>query len=665
MVGQHDQKITMLGVCYYPEHWPETRWADDAARMRSLGLTRVRIGEFAWARLEPQPGQYDFAWLDRAIATLSDAGLGVVIGTPTATPPRWLVDAHPEILPVDPVTGLTRRFGSRRHYDFSCDFYLAEGVRIASALVDRYGDHPEVVGWQIDNEVTCHDTALSGSAAAAAGFRDWCRAHYRDIAALNAAWGNAFWSMDYRDWAEIDLPIQTVCEPSPAHRLAWRRYASDMVARFVHAQATAIRARALPRQFVTTNFIPYLSTGIDNFALTASLDFASFDSYPLGIADQRLADAPAATLLPFLRTGWPDLTSLNLDISHGLSRDAFWIMEQQPGPVNWAPHNPRPAPGMVRLWTLQAFAHGAACVSYFRWRQAPFAQEQMHAGLLRPDSVAAPAWAEVAQVALELTVLGDLAARREPASVALIVDVEAGYVGDIQPQGAGWHYDVVVLAWYGALRRLGLDVDCVAPGSSLDTYALVVAPSLAMPDDAAVAALSATAARIVFGPRSGAKTRDFAIPDNLAPGRLAELVPVRVGLVETLRPDCPGELRWRNGVFTSHSWREMLEPMPGAVIVARYETGEAAAVTRGRVSYVGSLTCDAFLTDFLAAEAGAAGLATQRLPETLRVATRGGLGYAFNHDDAPVACPAPPQSDYVIGGAEVPAYGVSVWRLAR
>jgi beta-galactosidase len=651
----------MLGVCYYPEHWPQRQWVDDAALMRGLGLTRVRIGEFAWARLEPEPGRYDFAWFDCAIANLADAGLGVVIGTPTATPPKWLVDAHPEILPVDPVTGLTRRFGSRRHYDFSSDLYLGEALRITDALVGRYGHHPGVVGWQIDNEVTCHDTALSGSAAAAAGFRGWCRSRYCDIAALNSAWGNAFWSMDYRDWAEIDLPIQTVCEPNPAHRLAWRRYGSDMVARFVHAQAAAIRAGAAPRQFVTTNFIPYLSTGVDNFALTGPLDFASFDSYPLGIADMQLAAAPSSALQPVMRTGWPDLTSLNLDISRGLSRDAFWIMEQQPGPVNWALHNPRPAPGMVRLWTLQAFAHGAACVSYFRWRQAPFAQEQMHAGLLRPDSIPAPAWAEVEQVAGELDLLGDLSVRREPAAVALIVDVEGGYVSDIQPQGAGWRYDRVVLAWYGALRRLGLDVDCVAPGMPLDAYRLVVVPSLAMPDDAAVAALFATTARIVFGPRSGAKTRDFAIPDTLAPGRLAELVPVRVGLVETLRHDCTGELRWRNATFISHSWRESLEVLPGGEIVARYENGEAAVVTATRTSYIGSLSCNDFLTEFLAAEAEAAGLATIRLPETLRIATRGGLGFAFNHADAPVACPAPVGATYVIGGTQVPAYGVCVW----
>ncbi|KPF62596.1 beta-galactosidase [alpha proteobacterium AAP81b] len=654
----------MLGVCYYPEHWPEHRWAEDAARMRGLGLSRVRIGEFAWARLEPRAGEFDFGWFDRAIATLGEAGLGIVIGTPTATPPKWLVDAHPEILPVDPVTGLVRRFGSRRHYDFSSEIYLEQALRITRALVERYGDHPAVVGWQIDNEVTCHDTTLSGSPAAAAGFRDWCRTRYGSIAALNQAWGNVFWSMDYGDWGEIDLPIQTVCEPNPAHRLAWRRHASDMVARFVHAQAAAIREGAATRQFVTTNFIPYLDTGVDNFALTAPLDFASFDSYPLGIADMALAKAPAATLKPFVHTGWPDLTSLNLDMTRGLSRDAFWIMEQQPGPVNWAPHNPRPAPGMVRLWTLQAFAHGAACVSYFRWRQAPFAQEQMHAGLLRPDSMPAPAWAEVEQVVGELAVLGDLSLRREPAAVALIVDAEAGYVSDIQPQGRGWRYNAVVLAWYGALRRLGLDVDCVPPGASLAGYALVVAPSLAMPDNKAVAALTATDARIVLGPRSGGKTPEFTLPDGLPPGPLAALVPARVTLVETLRRDCPGGLHWQGRSFTSHSWRESLEALPGGEVIARSETGDAVAVSRGRVSYIGTLTCDDFLTDFLAAEAQAAGLATLRLPDTLRIATRGDLGFAFNHAATPVACPAPAGADYLIGAPDVPAYGVSVWRRA-
>ena len=226
----------MLGVCYYPEHWPRDQWADDARRMAALGLRYVRIGEFAWSRLEPDPGRYDFEWFDAALATLAAAGLKVVIGTPTATPPKWLIDAHPEILPVDPATGRTRGFGSRRHYDFSSDVYRDAAVKIVTALAERYGAHPGVAGWQTDNELCCHHTTLSASPVARDAFRLWCRDRYGDVAALNHAWGNVFWSMEYRSFDEIELPVGAVTETSPAHRLAWYRFSSDEVVRFHDAQ---------------------------------------------------------------------------------------------------------------------------------------------------------------------------------------------------------------------------------------------------------------------------------------------------------------------------------------------------------------------------------------------------------------------------------------------
>ncbi len=156
----------MLGVCYYPEHWPQEKWAEDAARMRALGLTYVRIGEFAWGRIEKSEGVFTWEWMDRAIETLGAAGLKVVLGTPTATPPKWPCAKYPDILPVDIHTGITRGFGSRRHYDFSSETYLVQAERITAAMVERYGGNSYVVGWQTDNELCCHDATLSASTAA-------------------------------------------------------------------------------------------------------------------------------------------------------------------------------------------------------------------------------------------------------------------------------------------------------------------------------------------------------------------------------------------------------------------------------------------------------------------------------------------------------------------
>lgn len=652
----------MLGVCYYPEHWPESWWAEDAVRMKALGLRFVRIGEFAWSRLEPEPGRYDFAWFDRAVDALGGAGLSVVIGTPTATPPKWVVDHDPAMLPVDPATGRVRGFGSRRHYDFSSAAYRGEALRISEALASRYGRHPAVAGWQTDNELCCHDTALSASTAARDGFRDWCRARYGGIDALNAAWGNVFWSMEYRGFDEIELPVGAVTETNPAHRLAWRRYSSDTVVAFHDAMVAVIR-RHSPDRFVTHNFIPMDETGIDNHALAAPLDFASYDNYPLGRTDLLMADAPVDAFRPYMRTGHPDHGAVFFDRTRCLTNRGFWVMEQQPGPVNWAGHNPRPLPGMVRLWTWEAFAHGADVVSYFRWRQVPFAQEQMHAGLERSDRSRADAWPEVERVAAELDRIDLAACPTTSAPVAVLVDDETQWLTGIERQGDGYDYAGLVMQWYGALRRLGVDVDFAGPGADLASYRLVVVPALSMPTPASIERLRATEAIVLFGPRSGGKTGDAAIPEGLAPGPLCALLPIRVLATETIRPGCPGTIEREGRTYASTTWRETIEP-GGCTVEARYEDDAPALVAMGRFRYLATLTDDAFLADLFGGLCERAGVAVYALPPDVRVRRRGPVTFAFNYGATDVAAPAPTDARFVLGGATIGPRDLAAWRTA-
>ena len=648
----------MLGVCYYPEHWPEDWWATDAARMVALGLKYVRIGEFAWSRIEPDPGRFDFAWLDRAIAVLGNAGLQVVMCTPTATPPKWLIDAFPDILPVDVRTGRVRGFGSRRHTDFSSPDWAREALRITEIIARRYGDNPHVIGWQTDNELCCHDTAASGSAAARAGFRTWCEARYGSIAALNTAWGNVFWSMDYRDFAEIELPTGAVTETSPAARMAFSRYTSDTVAGWHAAMVAAVRAHS-PGRWVTHNFIPMHETGVDNYALAAPLDFASYDNYPLGRADLALATATVDDFRPWMRSGHPDMQAVLFDQSRGLAGGHFWVMEQQPGAVNWARHNPQPAPGMVRLWSWEAFAHGALVVSFFRWRQVPFAQEQMHAGLLRPDSTEAEAWPEIRQLAAELASVPLPATAQAP--VAMIVDVGAQWLSAIEQQGAGYGYTTILHGWYGVVRRLGIDVDFVAPGADLTGYRLVLAPALAMPDSATVARLRDADALVLIGPRSGAKTAEVTIPDGLPPGPLRSLLPLRVLAVETLRPDCPGEFLFDGMTFKSLSWRESIDPGDCRVL-ATLEHGAPALLRHERVHYLATLVDDAGLTAVLTSLCAEAGVPMTPVTGGLRLRRRGNLTFAINYGHEAVVAPAPDGADFVLGDRSIGPHDLAIWR---
>jgi len=232
--------IPQLGVCYYPEHWDESLWETDAAEMVSLGLKLVRIGEFSWSRLEPAEGEFDFHWLDKAIDVLGRAGLKVILGTPSATPPRWVLDKFPDMLAYDK-EGRPRKFGSRRHYCFSHEGYRQLSADMADRLAQHYADNPNIYAWQIDNEYGCHDTILSYSQPARQSFRVWLKAKYKTSQALNAAWGNIFWSMDYAGFDQIDLPNLTVTEANPSHWLDFNRFSSDQVALFNKAQCQAIR----------------------------------------------------------------------------------------------------------------------------------------------------------------------------------------------------------------------------------------------------------------------------------------------------------------------------------------------------------------------------------------------------------------------------------------
>ncbi len=594
-----------LGTCYYPEHWDEAAWADDAARMVDAGLTWVRIGEFAWSRMEPAPGKLALDWLDRAIDTLGGAGLRVVLGTPTATPPRWLLDRHPDMLALD-AQGRPRGFGSRRHYCFSHPGYRAECARIVTTLAERYGRHPHVHAWQTDNEYGCHDTTLSYSAAARAAFRDWLAQKYQSPDALNRAWGNVFWSMDYDSFDQIDLPNLTVTEPNPAHAMDFRRFSSDQVVSFNRLQTQILRRHS--DRPIAHNYMGRI-TDFDHYAVGEDLDIASWDSYPLGFLLDRV-DATPDHKARYLRQGDPDFQAFHHDLYRTVGRGRWWIMEQQPGPVNWAPFNPAPLPGMARLWAWEAFAHGAEAVLYFRWRQAPFGQEQMHAGLLRPDSAPAPALAECAQVAAELT--QSPAQGTAPGDVALVFDYASAWAWAVQPQGADFDHFRLCFAFYRAMRRLGLNIDIIAPDTAdLSPWRVVAVPGLFTLSDQLRGALAAYKGRALIGPRTNSKTPDFATPLPLPPNLPG--LGATVTRVESLPPDAALPL---SGGGAFRHWREFLE---GEAQVQETTTdGHPAILRGGAIDYIGGWPDDDTLTRLIAAACAEQGIATTDLPDGLR-----------------------------------------------
>lgn len=628
-----------LGCCYYPEHWPEDWWARDAREMVELGLSRVRIGEFAWSRIEPQRGRYDWGWLDRAIATLGNAGLGVILGTPTATPPKRLVDEMPDMLPVG-ADGMVRGFGSRRHYCFSHPGYRAEAARITEIMAARYGKHPAVIAWQTDNEYGCHDTAISYSRSARDGFRSWVRDRYADVATLDAAWGTIFWSQEYGAFDEIELPYLAVTECNPAHVLDFRRYSSEQVVAFNRAQVEIIRKHS-PGRAIVHNFMGFF-TQFDHHDVAADLDVATWDSYPLGFLEQFWFGSDDKRR--FARQGHPDIAAFHHDLYRGVGRGRWWVMEQQPGPVNWARWNPAPLPGMVRLWTLEALAHGAELVSYFRWRQVPFGQEQLHAGLQRPDRSFAAGAEEVRQAGRDIAVLGDVPVCASP--VALLFSYEASWVCETQPHGKDFSWLELVFECYSALRQCGIDVDILPADAPLDGYRAVVIPCLPIVDDSLVDRLRTFDGAVLIGPRTGSKRQDFRIPDDLPPGPLQRLIPIKITYVESLRPSVD-DVRWR----------EHIEADDGVVV-------EGDTWRHGRTRYLAAWPGKDGLHAVIARFLADAGLSILDLGSDVRVRSAGDLHFAFNYgpDTCDLAGIAPDDADFVLGSAVLPPTGVSVWK---
>jgi len=617
-----------LGVCYYPEHWPETLWAEDARRMADMGISKVRIGEFAWSRIEPSRGIFVWDWLDKAVETLAGQGLEITLGTPTATPPKWLIDAHPDILARN-AAGETRGFGSRRHYCFSSQTYLKESRRITEILAERYGAHPAITSWQTDNEFGCHDTVESYSENARLAFRLWLEETYKTIDALNAAWGNVFWSMEYRRFDEIDLPNQTVTEANPAHHLDFQRFSSNQVIRYHNAQADIIR-RYAPDADITHNV--------------------------MGHSWWKEADKQR-----WMRSGHPDFAAFHHDLYRGCNQ-RWGVMEQQPGPVNWAPHNPAPQNGMATLWALEAAAHGAEYCSYFRWRQAPFAQEQNHAGLLYPNS-------ELAQGGIDAAAARDILAqidltqqKTRQAPIALIYDYESKWLFDIQPQGAAWHYEKLCFMFYTALRRMGFNIDIIAPNADLTGYKFVTAPSLPILPDDILSRAKQAGAHILLGPRSQSKTPDYHLMPR--PNQLETALDITIPRSESLRASV--KIPVDMGLSAAHGciWRDLVEsPSDNKAIIARCDDDYPAFISQDGLSYLAVWPDKGLLKSVLTHVLDICNLPSLWLPKDLRIRQFGDLKFGFNYGTKTIDLSQhEPNAAYIYGTHELGPASTAIWR---
>lgn len=609
------------GGDYTPEQWPETVWREDARLMREAGVNLVTVGVFAWALLEPAPGQWDFDWLDRVIDGLWAEGIHVDLATATASPPAWFVRAHPEALPVT-ADGVRLEFGSRQHYCPSSPAFRAATVRLATALADRYADHPALALWHVSNEYGDHVTACYCETSAA-HFRRWLGERYGTLEALNHAWATTFWSQRYTAWEEIAPPRTAPGPGNPTQQLDWQRFCSDALLECYRLEADVLRERS-PGVPITTNFMS-LFKPLDYWTWAAEEDLVSDDAYP-DPAD------PAAHVE----------AAMNFDLMRSLRGGQPWLLlEQAHSAVSWREVNVPKRPGLMRLWSLQAVAHGADGVMFFQWRQSAGGAEKFHSAMLPHGGTETRGWHETVALGRDLTALAPVRGARTHAEVALLIDWESWWgleLGEHPSQRL--RLKAMALAWYRALHAAGAAVDFIHPEADLGGHRVLIAPNLYLTTARAAARLHAAVdagASLVIGPFSGIVDRD----DRLwSPPPLAELLGVRVDEPWPLPPGSPVPLAFATGERASaYDWAEWLVEPAAAEIVARYAGGgpldSRAAITRHGGAWYVSAELDPpgrrLVVDQVLAEAGVT--ATAPVPAGVEATRRGSFLFLLNHGD--------------------------------
>ena len=647
-------KSPELGVCYYPEHWPEEMWITDAENMIKNGISWVRIAEFAWSRIEPSSGVFDWNWLDKIVDILGSNGLKIVMCTPTATPPKWLVDQMPDMVAIDE-NGQARKFGSRRHYSFSHIGYQKESQRITKAVAERYGQNNFVKAWQTDNEFGCHETTYSWCLSTLREFRIWLEKKYQNIDDLNKSWGNVFWSMEYRSFEEIELPNLTVTEANPSHNFDFRKFSSDQVKNFNYQQVKILNDYS-PGRPISHNFMGHF-TEFDHREICKDLNIAAWDSYPLGFLQnmQTIARGDKKLLEDCYNIGDPDFQSYHHDLYRGMGR--LWIMEQQPGPVNWARYNPIPIAGAVRMWTWEAFAHDAEVVSYFRWRQAPFAQEQMHAGLMYRNNTPAIGSHEVMQVSNEIQMLN--LPETQKSEIALLHDYEACWITELDGQTEDFHYTRLMIDFYKSVRVNGGSLDIVGKKADFTGYKLIIVPSFVHLETDTFKKMVSSGAKILAGPRTGIKNRNFQIPENLS----LEGLGYKVKRVDALPYELPVEVEWKGQKGKLHVWREQGDS--SGISEGKSEDGFPVITSGNQGSYLCGWPDEALLSSIMKEQMTMAGLKPITLPEYLRVRQRGDLLFFTNYGKKNVDIPDAFQGEILLGSKNMKQTDVTILKINK
>jgi len=508
-----------FGGDYNPEQWPEDTWSTDVQLMKTAGVTLVTVGVFSWAMLEPEPGRYDFGWLDRVMDLLHSGGIGVDLATATASPPPWFSAAHPLSLPVGQ-DGRRLSYGSRQAYCPSSPEYRAASTRLVQELATRYADHPALRMWHVNNEYGCHVDRCWCDVSAEA-FRAWLRRRYPSLDALNAAWGTTFWSQRYSAWSEILPTLPTPSFVNPTQQLDFYRFSSDELLACYRAEREVLR-RITPDTPVTTNIMAGMNWSVDYWSWATEMDLIATDHYPM-------AEHP-----------------------HGVDDQIAFAAD------------------------LTRLARGADALLYFQWRASAAGAEKWHSGMLPHAGTDSKVFREVTALGAELAGLSEIAGSTVVAEAAILLDWSSLWA---QQHPALPSVDMAPLAlienWHAALRAAGITCDFARPDADLSAYRLVVVPALYLVSDAGaanVASWVASGGTLVVAPFSGIVDDTDHVRLGGYPGAWRDLLGVRV---EEHFPLAAGATVTVDDGTTGHLWTELSEA-PAAEVLTRYADGPLA-----------------------------------------------------------------------------------------
>jgi beta-galactosidase len=675
-----------FGVDYYPEHWvfphggtsenPEAQWQQDAELMVKAGINVVRVGDLSWGLCEPRDGKFEFDWLKRVMDIMGKAGIEVVLATPTAAPPVWLAQKHPEILPLDE-KGIPRREGTRHAVCFNNDTYWNYSKRIVQAMAKALGKHKQLVAWQIDSGIGGHQTEWSFNEDTRLEWQNWLKLKYETVERLNQELGLRYWGQVVSAFDQIPMPMYAPTAHNPALLLDWARFSSDTIVAFLRMQADVLR-ELTPGIPLTTNLRALLRR-FDHFDVAKIVDFVSIES-------NAVIKSKAAEL------------ACDIDILRSLKKDdvrtpdgdyGFWVIEQKAGQVNWQDVNSLVRPGVIRLFTYQLLSRGASGVLYYHWRQSRIGFEKFFGAVL-PHHLQTNnrVFREISQIGEEIKLLAPALKDTRVVAEACILYTHDNHWALQQPMQPNKFFNLRdhIQLFYTALHDRNISVDFARPSEDLSKYKLVFAPSLHLLSggEADQIKLYAQNGGTVVGTFNTGLVDEHAMaPVNGYPHDLTDLFGLEVLEFDPLPPGEENHLTFKGAFPTSHMhparlWCDIIEPKECQVLATYakdFYAGRPAmtmhAFGLGKAVYIGTQSHQQFyydLVDWLRQMCNLHPLL--KVPDTVQVSMRQKEGtkiyFLLNHQNSPVRIQFyKPMHDFLTGNNfsgnyDLPPHGVLV-----